>query len=146
MQQFIEFIQSNLILSLVWVGIVLALIVSVIQQKIARYKTLAPSDATRLINHEDAVFIDVRSRDEYRAGHIAGSVHILAKDIKANSLSEIEKYKSTPIILVCKMGQTAIASANVLVKAGFENVNVLKDGLISWNEANLPLIRNKKKK
>lgn len=146
MQQFIEFIQSEPILSLVWIGLVLALIMSVVQQKIARYKTVSPSDATKLVNHENAVFVDVRNRDEYRAGHIAGSLHVLAKDIKANMLTEIEKYKSAPIILVCKRGQTAIESANVLTKAGFENVSVLQDGLISWNEANLPLIRNKKKK
>lgn len=146
MQQFIDFIKSEPILSLVWVGLVMALIMSVIQQKLARYKIVSPSDATRLVNHENAVFVDVRNRDEYRAGHIAGSVHVLAKDIKANTINEIEKYKSAPIILVCNRGQVSVESANVLTKAGFENVSVLKDGLISWNEANLPLIRNKKKK
>lgn len=146
MQQFIEFIQSNLVLSLVWVGLLLTLIFTTIKQKTARYKILSPNDATMLVNRKNAVFIDVRSRDDYRAGHIAGAIHVLAKDIKANALNEIEKYKSAPIILVCKTGQTAIESANVLAAAGFEDLNVLKDGLISWNETNLPLIRNKKKK
>lgn len=146
MQQFIEFVQGNLILALVWAGLVVALIMSVIKQKTAPYKIVTPSDATVLVNRQNGVFVDVRTRDEYRAGHIAGAVHVLAKEIKANNAAEIEKYKSDPIILVCKSGQTAIESANALAKAGFENVNVLKDGLISWNEANLPLIRNKKKK
>lgn len=146
MQQFIEFVQGNLILALVWAGLVVALVMSVIKQKTAPYKIVTPSDATVLVNRQNGVFVDVRTRDEYRAGHIAGAVHVLAKEIKANNAAEIEKYKSDPIILVCKSGQTAIESANALAKAGFENVNVLKDGLISWNEANLPLIRNKKKK
>ncbi|MBV7298748.1 rhodanese-like domain-containing protein [Enterovibrio paralichthyis] len=146
MQQFIEFVQGNLILALVWAGLVVALIMSVIKQKTAPYKIVTPSDATVLVNRQNGVFVDVRTRDEYRAGHIAGAVHVLAKEIKANNAAEIEKHKSDPIILVCKSGQTAIESANALAKAGFENVNVLKDGLISWNEANLPLIRNKKKK
>ncbi|WP_407331643.1 rhodanese-like domain-containing protein [Enterovibrio sp. 27052020O] len=146
MQQLIEFVQSNLILSLVWVGLVVALILSVIKQKTAAYKIATPNDATVMVNRENGVFVDIRSRDEYRAGHIAGALHVLAKDIKANSFGEIEKHKSDPIILVCKTGQTAIESANVLTKAGFENVSVLKDGLISWKEANLPLVRHKKKK
>lgn len=146
MQQFIEFVQGNLILSLVWVGLVVALVLSVIKQKTALYKIVTPTDATVLVNRENGVFVDIRSRDDFRAGHIAGALHVQAKEIKANNAAEIEKYKSTPIILVCKTGQTAMESANVLAKAGFENVNVLKDGLISWNEANLPLIRNKKKK
>ncbi|KXF82740.1 rhodanese-like domain-containing protein [Enterovibrio coralii] len=146
MQQFIEFVQSNLILSLVWVGLVVALIVSVIKQKTAAYKIVTPNDATVLVNRENGVIVDIRSRDDYRAGHIAGALHVLAKDIKANTFGEIEKHKSDPIIVVCKTGQTAVESANALAQAGFENVNVLKDGLISWNEANLPLIRSKKKK
>ncbi|MDF2183845.1 rhodanese-like domain-containing protein [Grimontia hollisae] len=146
MQQFIEFVQANLILSLVWVGLVVALILSVIKQKTAPYKTITPNEATVLVNRENGVFVDIRSRDDYRSGHIAGALHVLAKDIKANNAAEIEKHKSDPIILVCKTGQTAIESANALAKAGYENVNVLKDGLISWNEANLPLIRSKKKK
>ncbi|OEE87553.1 rhodanese-like domain-containing protein [Enterovibrio norvegicus] len=146
MQQLIEFVQSNLILSLVWVGLVVALILSVIKQKTASYKIVSPNDATVMVNRENGVFVDIRSRDEYRGGHIAGALHVLAKDIKANTFGDIEKHKSDPIILVCKTGQTAIESANLLTKAGFENVSVLKDGLISWSEANLPLIRHKKKK
>ncbi len=146
MQQFIGFIQSNLVLSLVWAGLLLALIISAIKQKMARYKILSPSDATLLVNRENAVFVDIRTRDEYRAGHIAGSLNVLGKDIKANALGEIEKYKSAPIILVCKTGQSAVEISKVLATQGFENLNLLKDGLISWNEANLPLIRGKKKK
>ncbi|PKF50021.1 rhodanese-like domain-containing protein [Enterovibrio nigricans] len=146
MQQLIEFVQSNLILSLVWVGLVVALIISVIKQKTAAYKIVTPTDATVLANRENGVFVDIRSRDDYRAGHIAGALHVLAKDIKADNVGELEKHKSDPIIVVCKTGQTAAESANALAKAGFENVSVLKDGLISWNEANLPLIRSKKKK
>ncbi|WP_028025854.1 rhodanese-like domain-containing protein [Enterovibrio calviensis] len=146
MQQLIEFVQSNLILSLVWVGLVVALVVSVVKQKTASYRIVTPNDATVMVNRENGVFVDIRSRDEYRAGHIAGALHVLAKDIKAETYGDIEKHKSDPIILVCKTGQTAIESANLLTKAGFENVSVLKDGLISWNEANLPLVRNKKKK
>ncbi|WP_200853911.1 rhodanese-like domain-containing protein, partial [Klebsiella pneumoniae] len=47
-------------------------------------------------------------------------------------------------IVVCKTGQTARESADLLTKAGFEKVNLLKNGLIAWNEANLPLVRGKR--
>lgn len=144
-QPFIEFIQSNYILSLVWIGLVIALIFSVIKQKTAPYKVVSTNEATLLANHNNAVFIDIRSRDEFRSGHIAGSVNLLAKEIKAKNLVEIEKYKSAPIILVCKNAQAAIECANVLAKEGFDQINVLKDGLISWNEGKLPLVNKKKK-
>lgn len=146
MLELLPFIQDNLILVVVWVGLLLALVVSIIKQKTARYKIVSPSEATLLVNHNEGMLVDIRTKDEFRAGHIAGSVHISAKDIKDGNLVAIENNQNSPIVLICKTGQTAIESANQLVKAGFEQVSVLKDGLISWNEAKLPLVSSKKKK
>ncbi len=146
MQEFIEFLKQEMLLSLVWLGLLIALIVSVVKQKTAPYKILSPSDATLKANKEEGIFLDVRTPEAFRAGHITGAIHLASKEIKNNQLSKIETYKTAPIILVSKSGRTAIECALVLTKAGFENVNVLKDGLISWNEANLPLLRSKKKK
>ncbi|MGF1713486.1 rhodanese-like domain-containing protein [Photobacterium chitinilyticum] len=146
MQQYIDFFTSNPLLSLAWVGIAVALVASYVKQKAAGYKVITPNEATGMVNREDGVFIDIRSRDEYRQGHIAGALHILPSQIKEQNFSELEKHKTAPIIVVCKTGQTAQESANLLHKAGFENVNLLKDGLISWNEANMPLIRSKSNK
>ena len=143
MQQYIDFVTSNPMLSLVWVGLVAAIIASYVKQKTAGYTVVTPNEATGMVNRENGVFVDIRSRDEYRQGHIAGALHILPSQIKDQNLGELENHKSAPIIVVCKTGQTAQESANLLHKAGFENVSLLKDGLISWNEANLPLIRSK---
>ncbi|WP_120513738.1 rhodanese-like domain-containing protein [Photobacterium salinisoli] len=144
MQQFIEFVTSNPILSLVWVGLVLALIASMVKQKTAGYSVVTPNQATILVNREDGVFVDIRSKDEFQRGHIAGALHILPSEIKAENFGLLEKYKSAPIIVVCKTGQTAQESASLLHKAGYAKVSLLKDGLISWNEANLPLVQGKK--
>lgn len=146
MQQYIDFVTSNPMLSLAWVGLAVALIASLVKQKTAGYKIVTPNEATVMVNREEGVFVDIRSRDEYRQGHIAGALHILPSQIKDQNVGELEKHKNVPIIVVCKTGQTAQESANLLHKAGFANVNLLKDGLISWNEANLPLIRSKGKK
>ncbi|MCG7496872.1 rhodanese-like domain-containing protein [Vibrio sp. Of7-15] len=145
MQQYIEFFTQNPILSLVWVGILAALIMSIVKQKTAGYKEITPAETTQLMNREDGIVVDIRSKDEFKGGHIAGAVHILPSEIKEEKFGELEKSKATPIIVVCKTGQTAQESANLLNKAGFENVNLLKNGLVSWNEANMPLVRGKKK-
>ena len=145
MHQYIEFLTSNPVLSLAWIGIVVALISSVVKEKNAKYKTISINEATALVNNEDGMFLDIRNRDEFRKGHIVGSVHILPSQIQRQNTPELEKHKAAPIIVVCKTGQTAQESANQLSKDGFTNVNVLKDGLIAWNEANLPLVASKKK-
>ena len=97
-----------------------------------------------MINRENGVVVDIRTKDEFKKGHITDAVHILPSDIKANSFGSLESHKADPIIVVCKTGQTAQESANLLVKAGFENVSVLKSGLVAWSEANLPLVKGKK--
>ncbi|WP_076588953.1 rhodanese-like domain-containing protein [Vibrio ostreicida] len=144
MQEYIEFFQQNMILSLVWVGILIALVMNIVKSSTAAYKEISAAQATHLMNRESGVIVDIRTKDEFRKGHITDAVHILPSDIKSGQLTSLEKHKSDPIIVVCKTGQTAQESANLLSKAGFENVSLLKNGLSAWNEANLPLVKGKK--
>ena len=144
MQEYIAFFQENMILSLVWVGLLVALIMNIAKSTTAAYKEITASQTTQLMNRENGVVVDIRSKDEFRKGHITDAVHILPSDIKAGNFGSLENHKSSPIIVVCKTGQTAQESANLLAKAGFENVSLLKNGLIAWNEANLPLVKGKK--
>ncbi len=144
MQEYIQFFQQNMILSLVWVGLLIALIMNIVKTANAVYKEVDVNQLTHLINRENGVVVDIRTKDEYKKGHITDSVHVLPSDIKADNLGSLENHKSDPIIVVCKSGQTAQESANLLAKAGFTNVNLLKHGLMAWNDANLPLVRGKK--
>ena len=144
MQEYIEFFQQNMILSLVWVGLLIAFILNIVKSATAAYKEINVNQLTHLINRENGVVVDIRTQDEYKKGHITDSLHILPSDIKSGSFGSLENHKSDPSILVCKTGQTAQESANLLAKAGFTNVSLLKNGLIAWNEANLPLVRGKK--
>ncbi|MCL9780415.1 rhodanese-like domain-containing protein [Vibrio sp. S4M6] len=144
MQEYIEFFQQNMLLSVVWIFIFVTLIVTIFKSSTAAFKTITASQATFLINKENGVVVDIRSKDEFKSGHITDALHILPSEIKEGQVASLEKRKSDPIIVVCKTGQTARESANLLAKSGFEKVNVLKNGLISWNEANLPLVRGKK--
>ncbi|MFB9136454.1 rhodanese-like domain-containing protein [Vibrio sp. AK197] len=144
MQEYVEFFQQNMILCLVWVGVFIALLVSIFKSSTAAYKQISAAQVTQLMNRENGVVVDIRTKDEFRKGHITDAVHILPSDIKQGNLGSLESHKSDPIIVVCKTGQTAQESANLLAKAGFENVNLLKNGLVAWSEANLPLVTGKK--
>ncbi|MDV7104226.1 rhodanese-like domain-containing protein [Vibrio sp. TH_r3] len=144
MQEYIDFIQGNMLLAMAFVGIVVALILNIYKTSTARYKTISPAQLTQFINKDEGVVVDLRTKDEFKQGHITSSVHVLPSDIKSGSLASLEKYKQNPITVVCKTGQTASESANLLAKAGFENVHLLKGGILAWSEAKMPLIRGKK--
>ena len=56
-------------------------------------------------------------------------------------ISELEKYKTKDIIVICNMGQTAGTACKKLMAAGFEKVVRLKGGITEWKAQNLPLVK-----
>jgi len=144
MQDLVPFVQENMILAIVWIGLVAAIIMNTVKTSTAAYKEITAAQTTQLMNRESGIVVDIRTKDEFRKGHITDALHILPSEIQANNLGSLESHKADPIIVVCKTGQTAQASANLLAKAGFENVSLLKSGLVAWSEANLPLVKGKK--
>ncbi|MBS1203531.1 MAG: hypothetical protein H6R25_430 [Proteobacteria bacterium] len=143
MQEIMQFISRNPILCIAWIALFGAVLFTTFKGLASKVKVISRGEATRLINKEEAVVVDLRQRDDFRKGHIAGSVNLLPNEIKANNVGELEKHKSAPIIVVDGTGMQAQVPANELVKAGFEKVFVLKDGISGWIGENLPLVRGK---
>ncbi|WLI78128.1 rhodanese-like domain-containing protein [Kosakonia sp. H02] len=143
MQEIMQFIGRNPILCIGWIALFGAVLFTTFKGMASKVKVISRGQATHLINKEDAVVVDLRQRDDFRKGHIAGSVNLLPGEIKANNVGELEKRKSAPIIVVDGTGMQAQTPANELVKAGFEKVFVLKEGISGWVGENLPLVRGK---
>ncbi|MCS2148769.1 rhodanese-like domain-containing protein [Scandinavium manionii] len=143
MQEIMQFVSRHPILSIAWVGLLAAVLFTTFKGLTSKIKVITRGEATRLINKEDAVVVDLRQRDDFRKGHIAGSVNVLPAEIKANNLAELEKHKDKPIIVVDGSGMQAQDPATTLNKAGFERVYVLKEGVAGWSGENLPLVRGK---
>ncbi|MDU2938566.1 MAG: rhodanese-like domain-containing protein [Enterobacteriaceae bacterium] len=143
MQEIMQFVSRHPILCLAWVALLVAVLFTTFKGLTSKVKVITRGEATRLINKEDAVVVDLRQRDDFRKGHIAGSVNVLPAEIKANNVGELDKHKDKPIIVVDGTGVQAQESANALTKAGYEKVFVLKEGVAGWSGENLPLVRGK---
>lgn len=143
MQEIMQFVGRHPILSLAWVGLLAAVLVMTFKGLTSKVKVITRGEATRLINKEDAVVVDVRQRDDYRKGHIASSLNVPQSDIKSGNFGELEKHKAKPVIVVCGNGISSQESAQLLIKAGFEQVTLLKEGIAGWSGENLPLVRGK---
>ena len=139
-QQLIEFSSNHRLLVLAFVAILLMLIVSEIQQRLSRVKEISPGEATRLLNHEQAIMIDMRSDKDYREGHIVNAVHVPASD--GNFPGTLAKHRERPVIVYCQRGQHSKALCNKLSKQGFGSVYNLQGGVLAWQKAELPLTKN----
>lgn len=133
-----EFIQQNM----VWVGLALVSGMMLLWPMLTGggKDELSPAAATMMMNREDAVVLDVRDANEWSAGHIQGAKHIALAQLEKH-LSEIEKLKTTPVIVCCANGMRSGAAVSALKKAGFEKVFMLNGGIVAWKEGNLPLTK-----
>ncbi|WP_108126454.1 rhodanese-like domain-containing protein [Saccharospirillum mangrovi] len=137
-QQLFEFVINHWILSTIWVALLAALLVT---ESSKGGKGVTPQQATTLINTKDAKVVDLRTKDEFRKGHLPGAINIPSRDF-ANRMSELSAYKETPIILVCKTGTSAGASGALLNKAGFKQLHKLRGGVLEWQNSSLPLVKS----
>lgn len=94
--------------------------------------------ATQLINHKNALVLDVREDGEYKAGHVLNATHIPLGKL-GERIGELEKYKEQPIVVVCRSGNRSCAACALLGKQGFAQAYNLAGGVMAWQKANLPL-------
>lgn len=99
-----------------------------------------PTEAVRLINHANALVLDVRENAEFAAGHIAEARHIPLSQLEAR-LSELQKWKDKPIVVICQSGRRSARACGILRKNGFARVSNLAGGLAAWQDAKLPIVR-----
>ncbi|MEE4638890.1 MAG: rhodanese-like domain-containing protein [Wenzhouxiangella sp.] len=144
MDQLIEFIGNNLLLS----GLFMAILVAWLAWEVARlgrkWKELGTLEAVRLINREDPLVIDVSNSTDFAKGHINGALHMPPSRIEAGN-QQLLRQKDRPVLVYCQRGQISPQMAGRLVKLGFERVYMLTGGLTQWVSDNQPISRAKDK-
>jgi rhodanese-related sulfurtransferase len=99
---------------------------------------ISPVEAVRLINHRDALVLDVRVAAERGSGHIPQARHLPFNELKQR-IAELEQFKNRPMVVSCQWGAQAAVACTALMKNGFSEVFVLRGGVNAWREANLPM-------
>ena len=137
--QLLAFGQSTPLLSIAFIGLTLAIIVTETRHRLSGIGSVSPAQATQLINREDALVVDVSPAADFAKAHILGSVSAPLSELDPEKHKQLSKAKERPIVLVCRAGQTAHEAAAKLKKAGFAKVSVLEGGINGWRAADLPL-------
>ncbi len=85
--------------------------------------------AREQISDQQAEALDIRSRSEYDAEHMKGSLHISAGKL-LNATGSLPKDR--PLILFCAQGERSVAATSVLRARGFDNAVNLNGGFNAW--------------
>lgn len=99
---------------------------------------VTPTEATQMVNHRQALFVDVRPPAEFAEGRIAQSRNVPDAEIeqKAAALP-----KNKPLVLVCMNGRASAKTVEKFRKQGFAEVTSLSGGIAGWVQAGLPIAK-----
>ena len=133
------FVQNNWLLILVTIVSGAMLVWPFIQRRFSPMRDVGTADATRLINRENALLLDVRETREYEGGRLPDAIHIPLSQLDGRA-GELGKHAGRPVIAYCMSGHRSRSAANALARAGFTQIYSLQGGYRAWKDAGLPVV------
>ena len=92
--------------------------------KSAGYKTVGVEEFKTILQEEGMQLLDVRTAEEYEAGHIDCAVQISVKDADFETRVLETFDKDRPIAVYCRSGRRSSQASEILSKAGFKVINL----------------------
>ena len=133
-----QFIQNNVWMIAVAIGSGLMLLWSFFGNRVRGVQEVNSAAALQLINHKNALVLDVREEKEFNNGHILNAKLIPLGKL-TEQMSELERYRERPLVVVCRSGQRSASACAVLGKQGYKQAYNLEGGILAWQKAGLPL-------
>ncbi|MFT4744765.1 MAG: phage shock protein E [Nitriliruptoraceae bacterium] len=92
----------------------------------------------RLATVDGLVVLDVRTGDEFAAGHLPGAMQIdfYADDFEAQ-IAELDR--GTSYLIYCAQGGRSGSAGGIMTELGFTDVADMVAGFPSWADAGLPV-------
>jgi rhodanese-related sulfurtransferase len=102
---------------------------------------VSPAEAAAFLadGPDDLVILDVRTPEEFAEGHIDGAINI---DIYEPSFhDDIDALdRDVPYVVYCRSGNRSGQATSLMGEMGFQSVQDVDGGVVSWTEAGLPLV------
>lgn len=86
----------------------------------------------RLENNPDLVILDVRMPVEYKMCNLGGT--LLPLQELENRVSELESFKNSEVVVMCRSGARSAQAQSFLDQNGFTNVFNLAGGILAWSD------------
>ncbi len=92
----------------------------------------------KLENGKGFTLVDVREKEEFRAGYIPGAVHVPRSYLEMQAEQKLPN-KSAEIVLYCAGGNRSAFAAKTLAELGYTNVSSANPGFIRWKDLKYPI-------
>ena len=128
------------------VTLVLSFLVAACQQSANNSKSINEKVSIEqfeklLVEKSNALILDVRTPEEFAAGHVKGAVNLNIYDTAfKEALSKLDRAK--PILVYCKSGGRSSDAASQMKEMGFGEVYNFGGGMLAWSNAEKPIVRD----
>ena len=92
----------------------------------------------RLEAKEPMVLLDVREKEEYRAGYIPGAISVPRAFLEMQIEQKVPD-KSAPIVAYCAGGTRSAFAAKTLQELGYTRVESANPGFVRWKDVGFPI-------
>jgi len=100
-------------------------------------ETLSTLSVQKLRDRQaEMTVLDVRTENEWNAGHIDGAIHIHGGKLQ-EKIQDVPRDK--PVAVICGSGYRGSIAASFLKREGYEDVSNVLGGMSAWKAADLPV-------
>ncbi len=92
----------------------------------------------RLEAKEDIVLLDVREKEEFRAGYIPGAISLPRGFLEIQVEGRVPD-KKKKVVAYCAGGTRSALAAKTLADLGYENVETANPGFVRWKDLGFPI-------
>jgi rhodanese-related sulfurtransferase len=89
---------------------------------------------------EKVLVVDVRSPEEFAAGHVPGAINVPLDHLTGGE-AQLKEWKQRPVVLYCRSGRRSALAAGTLEKAGFAKLEHLSGDMQGWEGSGRPVTR-----
>jgi rhodanese-related sulfurtransferase len=117
-------------------AVLLGLIVTCFSALAEKSVLMTPEDAAKWLGKTPGVqMLDVRTKEEYKSGHLQNAVLIPWTDRDFEERAAAELRKDQPLFVYCRSGGRSGKATMALVKLGFTRIHELQGGILAWEKA-----------
>ena len=84
------------------------------------------------------VVLDVRTPEEFAAGHVPGAMNIAHDELPAK-LAQLSAHKDKEVVLYCRSGRRSQIALGTLRSAGFNQLRHLEGDYLAWEAEKRPI-------
>ncbi|WMY97387.1 MAG: rhodanese-like domain-containing protein [Arsenophonus sp.] len=143
MNEITVFLKNHPYITTIWIILFFSIIFLWTRNLFYKIKNISIFKAINLFNKDKAIFLDIRSKQNFALEHIVNSINIEERDFNKEKIEKLKKYKNKYIIIISYNGNESFKIARKLKKLNFPLILILENGIKGWLENHFPTTKTK---